>query len=450
MQKSSSKTDQNLEHERLLDDDERMVLSSILIGSEGAGDCAQDQLSAGDFRHSAHREIFNAVSRLRQRSSPLNAVSIAADLESHGTLAEVGTEYLHDLMEYAPHPGHIRYHAERVRDAAIRRAADQWSLKIPGAVADHSRETAEILGDLEQDVHGLIERCVGRSDNVKIKDILVDALSRIGAAAKEGVPSGFKSLDRITHGFQPGHLIVIGARPSVGKTALACNIAVNAARKGRGSLIVSLEQSRLQLAERLMALQSKMDSNVIRTGGVSEGERAMLLDAAVTLSDLNIDIDDVPGSNITQISARARLLKRRHDLSLIIIDYLQLIAPEDRKPNREQEVSAVSRRVATLARQLNVPVILLAQLNRESERDPSKRPRLHHLRESGAIEQDANIVILLHRKVTDDGNEPAPSQATLIVAKNRDGATGEIELSYRPPTLTFAESAGDQPGAPWN
>lgn len=425
--------------EQLDDEDERIVLGAMMLSSEACDEVALI-LRPTDFRGEVHQCVYEAIQELRTQNIPVDAVNVVRALQSADRIGVVSVAALAEMIEAVPHARHADYHAKRVREQAIRRDIRYMANELPRKATDMSKDTSEILGGIEQDLHGLLERSVGTKSQMSFTEILVNALERSGAAVDEGVPSGFAELDKLTHGFQRGHLIVLGARPSVGKTALACNIVVNAAREGHSVMFVSLEQSSLQLAERLLSMESRVDSNVLRGGTINEDERGMLMEATHRLSQMKVIIDDEPGRTVNQIVARARYMKRRHALTLIVIDYLQIVEPHDRRVNREQQVATISRRLAILARQLEIPVLLLAQLNRDTEKSPDKKPKLYNLRESGALEQDANIVLLLHRSVVDDGSgKNPPTQATLIVAKNRDGDVGEIHLDYRPRHLKFVE-----------
>lgn len=418
--------------------DEQAVVGAMMLSSEACDDVAEI-VEPEDFLLYANRLVFESVQSLRESNSPVSPTTIADRLQKTGHLDEVGVNYLLELMESVAHAGHAAYHAKQVRKRATRRQFARLGTAFTGMADDLTREPEDIFGVAEQELHKLIERTVGKNTSTDIGTILADALDQMGAAKESGVKTGYRKLDDITLGFQKGHLILVGARPSAGKTAFACNLMAGAARAGSTVLFVSLEQSRLQLAERLLAMESKMDSHAIKSGSLGEDERDMVLRAATRMDAWNIFIDDEPGRTVAQIAARIRLQHRRKGVRFVIIDYLQIIEPDDRRASREQQVASMSRRLAILARQLEIPIVLLVQLNRQSHQSKDGRPALFHLRESGALEQDANIVMLLHRPWCHDPVKYPPSQATVIIAKNRDGKTEDIHMEYRPHILTFVE-----------
>jgi replicative DNA helicase len=270
----------------------------------------------------------------------------------------------------------------------------------------------------------------------------MDAFNRIDERLRKtgdvtGITTGFRDLDEQTTGFQATELIILAARPSMGKTALVCNIAEAVARKsGKGVLLFSLEQSNLELAERFLAITAKINGHDLRAGNLSEDQHMQLVKASDDLARLPLFIDDKPGRTMTQVAALARRLHRRSALGIIIIDYLQLIEPEDKNAPREQQIAGISRRLKFLAKELRVPVVALAQLNRGVELREDKRPRLADLRESGAIEQDADMVMFLHRPDAYDP-EDRPGEAEIIVAKHRSGPTGIIRLTWRKEFMRF-------------
>jgi replicative DNA helicase len=297
-----------------------------------------------------------------------------------------------------------------------------------------------LLQTAERRVFSIVEEQGGNA-SIAISDILMDAFNRIDERLRKtgdvtGITTGFRDLDEQTTGFQATELIILAARPSMGKTALVCNIAEAVARKsGKGVLLFSLEQSNLELAERFLAITAKINGHDLRAGNLSEDQHMQLVKASDDLARLPLFIDDKPGRTMTQVAALARRLHRRSALGIIIIDYLQLIEPEDKNAPREQ-IAGISRRLKFLAKELRVPVVALAQLNRGVELREDKRPRLADLRESGAIEQDADMVMFLHRPDAYDP-EDRPGEAEIIVAKHRSGPTGIIRLTWRKEFMRF-------------
>jgi replicative DNA helicase len=278
---------------------------------------------------------------------------------------------------------------------------------------------------------------------MNLHDILIDTFDRINLRLEQtgdvtGLTTGFADLDKQMNGLQPTELTILAARPSMGKTALVCNIAEGAAESGAPVLMFSLEQSKLELAERLLCIRARVNGHRLRAGELDEVERDQLMVASQELSELKIFIDDIPGRTMAQIGAISRRIKRRWGLGVIIIDYLQLIEPEDKSAPREQQIALISRRLKFLCKEVEAPVIALAQLNRGVELREDKRPRLADLRESGSIEQDADVVMFLHRPAAYDP-EDRPGEADLIIAKNRNGPTGQVTLAWISESMKFAD-----------
>ena len=304
------------------------------------------------------------------------------------------------------------------------------------------RPIDEVLSSAEQHIFRILEQQDG-GDKISIDEILLNTWARIEQraacnGATTGLPTGFTDLDAKTNGFQAAELIILAARPSMGKTALVCNWADAMARTKKGVLIFSLEQSNLELAERFLCIRSQVDGNKLRSGMLDDAERHRLMVASSELNELPLFIDDRPGRTISQIAAIARRLKRQADLGVVIVDYLQLIEPEDKRIPREQQIAFISRRLKFIAKELSIPVVALAQLNRGVELREDKRPRLADLRESGAIEQDADMISFLHRPSAYDP-EDRPGEAEIIIAKNRSGPTGIVTLTWRAQYMRFED-----------
>jgi replicative DNA helicase len=306
-----------------------------------------------------------------------------------------------------------------------------------------STDIEDLLQSAERQIFSIVEEQEG-SANIAIGDILMDAFHRIDERMNSegdvsGVTTGFTDLDAQTTGLQPTEMIVLAARPSMGKTAFVCNVAEAIARKDNvGVLLFSLEQSNLELAERFLCIVAKVNGHDLRSGNLTAEQRDKLMMASDDLARLPMFIDDKPGRTIGQIAALARRLHRKSPLGVIIIDYLQLVEPEDKNAPREQQIAGISRRLKFLAKELRVPVIALAQLNRGVELREDKRPRLADLRESGAIEQDADMVMFLHRPDQYDP-EDRPGEAEIIVAKHRSGPTGLVRLTWRKEYMRFED-----------
>ncbi|HEX6984816.1 MAG TPA: replicative DNA helicase, partial [Planctomycetaceae bacterium] len=367
-------------------------------------------------------------------------------LEKRQKLEEVGgPAYLLEILQCVPHAAHARYYATIVREKAVQRSLITACTEVLRDCYDAEKPIDEILQCAEQNVFRILEQQES-GEKISIDQILLDAWARIEERVKceggpTGLTTGFTDLDAKTNGFQPSELIILAARPSMGKTALVCNFAEAIAASGHGVLIFSLEQSKLELAERFLCIRAQVDGHRLRSGLLDEAERHRLMVASSELNEMPLFIDDRPGRTVSQISAIARRLKRQHRLGIVIVDYLQLVEPEDKKAPREQQIAYISRRLKFIAKELDIPVIALAQLNRGVELREDKRPRLADLRESGAIEQDADLISFLHRPSAYDP-EDRPGEAEVIIAKHRSGPTGIVTLTWRPQYMRFEDYAG--------
>ncbi len=428
-------------------DAERSVLGSMLLSNDAVDEIAS-YLKAAHFYHDAHQQIYATICRMRDRGrGAIDAVTLAEELASLKLLEEVGgPSYLHQILETVPHAAHVRYYADIVHEKYVQRTLIDTCTEVLRECYDAGRPADEILQEAEQKIFSILEQ-QERETKLAIRDILVDAFSAIDVRLqREGEISGlattFIDFDRVTTGFQPSELVILAARPSMGKTALLCNWAECIARPAgpskpaNGVLIFSLEQSKIELAERFLCMVARIDGHRLRNGTIDTEEQQKLLNASAVLNELPIFIDDAPARTTAQIGAIARRMKRQHDIKLIVIDYLQLIEPEDRRAPREQQISQITRRLKQLAKEINVPLIALAQLNRGVDLREDKRPRLADLRESGAIEQDADLVIFLHRPDAYDPQD-RPNEADLIVAKHRSGPTDTVTLTWRKEFLRF-------------
>jgi replicative DNA helicase len=433
-------------------DAERSVLGSMLFSNDAIDEVASF-LKSSHFYHDAHQQIYTAICRMRERGrGAIDAVTLAEELAGLKLLEEVGgPSYLHQILETVPHAAHVRYYADIVHEKYVQRALIDTCTEVLRTCYDSGRPSDEILQETEQKIFSILEQ--QESDTkLSIRDILIDTFSRIDSRLQtsgevSGLATTFEQVDRLTTGFHPAELIILAARPSMGKTALVCNFAEAIARtSGQAVLLFSLEQSKLELAERFLCMVAQIDGHKLRNGEIDGDDQQKLLEASHTLSETAIFIDDHPGRNTAQIGAISRRLKRQSGLGLIIIDYLQLIEPEDRRAPREQQISQITRRLKQLAKEINVPVVALAQLNRGVELREDKRPRLADLRESGAIEQDADLVLFLHRPEAYNP-EDRPGQAELIVAKHRSGPTGLVTLTWRKEFMRFDNFSGrEEPG----
>ncbi len=424
---------------------ERCVLGSILLVND-AIDEVQSQITHACFYMDAHRRIFKAIQEMYETGvRGIDAVTLRDELTRRAELDVVGgTPYLLQLLATVPHAAHAEYYAKIVREKWLQRSLiEACTESLKEAYHGHD-DVEDILSKAEQRIFSIVENGAN-IDKMALGDIMDDAFARIFAridaeGTTSGLTSGFSGLNEITGGFQETELIVLAARPSMGKTALVCNFALAGAATDAGVLIFSLEMSGLELAERFLCMQAKVDGHKVRQGDLDEIEQHALLEAANVLKKYPLYIDDQAGRTMSQIASISRRLKRRFDIKIIIIDYLQLIESDDKNMPREQQVSTITRRLKFLAKDLRVPVIALAQLNRGVETREDKRPRLADLRESGAIEQDADIVMFLHRPDAYDP-EDRPGEADLIMAKNRHGPIGTVELVWLKKSLKFGDKS---------
>ena len=428
-------------------DAERGVLGSLLLMNEAIDDVAEF-LTADHFYSDRHRAIYEAILKLSESGARgIDLVTVADRLAQTGQLeAAGGLVYLDEVLTSVPHAAHAKYYAEIVREKAVQRSLIYACTDVLTECYDSSRPVQEVLDTAEQKIFAISESQDG-GDKIAIDQILQMAWDRIEERANSdgdatGLPTGFLDLDQKTNGFQPAELIILAARPSMGKTALVCNFAEAIADKtGKGVLLFSLEQSKLELAERFLCIRARVNGHKLRAADFDDAERHRLMVASGELNEMPLFIDDKPGRTVSQIAAIARRLKRQSDLGIVIVDYLQLVEPEDKKVPREQQIAFISRRLKFIAKELDIPVIALAQLNRGVELREDKRPRLADLRESGAIEQDADLIAFLHRPEMYDA-EDRPGEAEIVIAKHRSGPTGIVTLTWRAECMRFEDFAG--------
>jgi len=414
---------------------ERWLLGGILLDNEVLHEIAQF-LTADDFYRDAHQVIYRAISELYSAGKGVDAVTLADELTRRDQFQQIGgDEMLLEIANSVPHAANARYHAELVRQKSISRQLIQSATEIIREGYSNLFTAQQLLESAEQKIFTIAEDQT-RGETHELKEILEKAMHLIEKRAVEkhpvtGVGSGFLDLDDLTNGFHADQLIIIAARPSMGKTALALNICEFATlSQNVPVLMVSLEMGDLEVTERLLWSRSRVDSHKLRKGyGLDHRELSKLGKAYVELEKAAFFIDSTPARNMLQITASARRLKLRKGLGLIVVDYIQLVDAEESRDSRQEQIARISRRLKTLARELHVPVIALSQLNRAVESREDRRPRMADLRESGAIEQDADIVLLLHRPDYYDVNDQ-PGLAEVIVAKNRNGPTGSVKLTF--------------------
>ncbi len=423
---------------------ERGLLGSLLLKPDALHDVA-DIVKADSFYAEKHRLIFEAMRDLSDRGEPIDLLSLSERLSANGTLERAGGRaYLAELAASAPTPGNYAHYAELVARKHVMRSLIDASHEITEACYDEGREAAEVLDDAEKKVYA-IGNAMASHKFIAISDKLSDAWDRIETLSKKedgirGVPTGYSGLDSLLSGLHPSDLVILAARPSVGKTSLALDIARNAAVRHNIPVgIFSLEMSSEQLVDRMLAAESTVNSWKIRTGAVrDEQDFDRIRDALETLSKAPIYIDDKPGNNILAMRAVARRLKRERGIGLLVVDYLQLMAPVGAKASDSlvQQVTEISRSLKSLARELHVPVLALSQLSRAVEQRGGK-PRLSDLRDSGSIEQDADVVMFIHRDDKRNPESDRPNIAEILIEKHRNGPTGKVDLYFDEKRATF-------------
>ena len=429
-------------------DAERSVIGSCLRENSVINDVLQ-YLKPDNFYFDAHQKIFQAITDIYNEGHPVDLVILADRLKLLKHLEDVGGyPYLGELWDAAPTAANAEYYAKIVRDKAITRNLIHASTEILRDAYDQVMPADELLGAAERKVLDIAEKGVTSSTST-LQEAIDEAYTRLDARmgrtdpnAISGLATGFIDLDQITAGLQNSELIILAARPSIGKTAFSLNIVRHiVVEEQQPVFFVSLEQSKIELAERLLASQSKVDSQKLRKGLLNSEDIGKLHAAGDALRNAKLFIDDSPAQGMLRICAQARRLKLRHGIRLIVIDYLQLIEPENRRDPRQEQVAQISRRLKFLARELNIPVIALAQVNRASEDRQDHRPRLADLRESGSIEQDADTCFMLHRPGKFDGGVE-DNIIEVIVAKQRNGPTGEVTLTYIKQYMRYENYAG--------
>jgi len=416
---------------------EQSVLGSVMLDSKSLIKIA-DKLAPQDFYEPAHAQIYEAMLELFEKRRAIDMVTLTDNLEAKKKLKEIGgATYLANLINMVPTSAHVVHYAQIVHSKGILRRLIDAANEISALAFSEEGDVNEVLDKSEQLLFSVSQKYT-RQNFVPIKEILAESFERMDDLHKEkgkvrGVPTGFKPLDDLLAGLQSSDLIILAARPSMGKTSLALNIAENVAIKDKKAVaIFSLEQSKEQLADRMICSQAGVDAWKLRTGKLSEEDFPKIGYAMGVLSEAPIYIDDQPFSNVMEIRAKARRLQMECDIKLIVIDYLQLMqgARMSREPNRVQEISEISRGLKALARELNVPVMALSQLSRAVEHRPDKRPQLADLRESGSIEQDADVVMFIYRDEYYDPETEEKNIAEILVKKHRNGPVGAIKLYF--------------------
>lgn len=429
---------------------ERAVLGSLLLLPEVCDEVILI-VRPDDFYDDANQRIFSHMVALHDGGRQIDLLLLVQRLKDAGEYELIGgAGYLAELGEAVTTAAHAEYYAQIVRDKSMLRSLILASTDIISEAYNPAAEARHMLSRAEERVFGILDS-KGQGKVLSIRDVLHESLARIDSRMKNehacgGIETGFDDFDDLTGGLHKSELVILAARPSMGKTALALNIIEHVSiDMQQPTLFVSLEMSSLELGDRLLCSRAKVNGHRLRNGTISGDESRKLVETASAISTAPLYIDDSPSRTMTEIAAAARRLKRRHGLALIVVDYLQLIEPDNSKDPRQEQVSKIARRLKGLARELTVPVLCLAQLNRQVEATRDNKPQLSHLRESGAIEQDADVVMFVHREeyyqTNDEDRERVRGEADLMVRKQRNGPTGDVKLTWLHDFTRFTNAA---------
>ena len=422
---------------------EQSVIGSMLMDREAIM-AASEIIDSADFYQHQYGILFETMLELYNEGTPVDLITLQDRLREKDVPPEISSlEFAKDLLSSVYTSTNVRQYAQIVYEKSILRKLIKESEETANICYLGKERVDDIMEDTEKRIFSLLQKR-NTGDFVPIKDVVLNALDKIELASKNrgsvtGIPTGFIDLDYKTSGMQPSDLILIAARPSMGKTAFVLNIAQHMAFKNDvTAAIFSLEMSKEQLVNRLFSLESKVDSQSIRTGNLSDDDWAKLIESAGIIGKSNLIIDDTPGISVSELRSKCRKYKLEHNLGIIIIDYLQLMTGSKRSDSRQQEISDISRSLKEVARELSVPVIALSQLSRAVEQRPDHRPMLSDLRESGAIEQDADVVMFIYRDDYYNKDSEKKNIAEIIIAKQRNGPIGTVELVWLPNYTKFA------------
>ena len=422
---------------------EQSVIGAMLMDRD-AITIASEILTVDDFYQKQYGILFEAMVELYTENIPVDLITLQNRLKEKDVPPEISSlEFVRDMITKVPTSVNVGTYAKIVSEKAALRRLIRVNEEIASACYAGKDSVEEIMEDTEKKIFQVLQRKTN-DEFVPIKDVVLNALDKIEAASRmkgsvTGMPTGFIDLDYKTSGFQPSDLILIAARPSMGKTAFVLNIAEYMAfRSNETVAIFSLEMSKEQLVNRLFALESRVDSQILRTGNLSDNDWSSLIEAAGVIGRSNLIIDDTPGISVSELRSKCRKYKLEHNLGIIMIDYLQLMQGSRKSESRQQEISDISRSLKEIARELQVPVVALSQLSRAVEQRPDHRPMLSDLRESGAIEQDADVVMFLYRDDYYNHDTEKKDVAEVIIAKQRNGPIGTVELAWLPRYTKFA------------
>ncbi len=421
---------------------EQSVIGSMIMSRDAIIE-ASEIITGADFYQQQYGIVFEAMIELNDEGKAVDLVTLQERLKEKDLPPEISSmEFVRDLLSAVPTSANVKYYAEIVAEKSMLRKLIKTTEEISNACYLGKEKTQDILETTEKKIFDLVQNR-GSQEFVPIRQVVLNAIEKIEKASRNqgsvtGIPTGFIDLDYKTSGFQPSDLILVAARPSMGKTAFVLNIAQYMAfRNDVTAAIFSLEMSKEQLVNRLLALESKVDSQNIRTGNLEDEEWAKLIEGANIIGNSHLIIDDKPGISISELRSKCRKYKMEHNLGIIFIDYLQLMTGSGRSESRQQEISEISRSLKALARELNVPVVALSQLSRAVEQRPDHRPMLSDLRESGAIEQDADVVMFIYRDDYYNKDSENKNIAEIIIAKQRNGPIGTVNLVWMPNYTKF-------------
>lgn len=422
---------------------EQSVVGSMIMDKEAIV-TASEMITAEDFYGHQYGILFQAMVELYSEGKPVDLVTLQERLKEKDVPPEITSlDFVRELVSSVPTSANVKYYASIVAEKSMLRKLIKVNEEITNTCYLSKDKLSDILDLTEKKIFQLVQTRSG-GDYVPIKQVVINALEKIESASKNsgsvtGIPTGFVDLDYKTSGLQPSDLVLIAARPSMGKTAFVLNLAQHVAfRKEIATAVFSLEMSKEQLVNRLFSLESKVDSQAIRTGNLSDSDWEKLIESAGVIGKSNLIIDDTPGISISELRSKCRKYKMEHNLGLVIIDYLQLMSGGGRSESRQQEISEISRSLKGLAREINVPIIALSQLSRAVEQRTDHRPMLSDLRESGAIEQDADVVMFLYRDDYYNPDTENKNIAEVIIAKQRNGPIGTVNLVWLPNYTKFA------------
>jgi replicative DNA helicase len=425
--------------ERMLPNDmlaEQSALGGMLLSQEA---CAEvfETVKGSDFYAPKHELIFEAVATLFGKGEPIDVITVTDELMKKGNLVKAGSaDYLHTLTSIVPTAANAAFYAKIVQEKATLRRLVEVGTKIAQLGYANEGDVEDLVNEAQERVYQVGGASV-TEDYVGLSTSIEAAINEIESAQKRGgdmvgVPTGFIELDDLTHGFHPGQLIIVAARPAVGKSTIALDFARHAAVKAnKPTIFFSLEMGRAEIAMRLLSAESNIQLQSMRKGTIGDNEWARLAQVRGQINDAPLYIDDSPNLTLVEIRAKCRRLAQRVGLKMVVIDYIQLMTSGKKVESRQQEVSEFSRALKLLAKELQVPVIALSQLNRQAEQTKDKKPEISHLRESGSLEQDADVVILLHREGIGERDHPRAGEADIILAKQRSGPTGTVTVAFQ-------------------